>query len=354
MLKLDKYVAVAIISSTLVVLLALLSIDMLGKIIAEIDIVGQKSYTFTRLMTYVLGLIPLKLILFFPMALLIGALMGLGRIAAANELTVMLTSGVSRLRVAVLGFLISVIMGALVLLITEFIGVDLNESVNQMRAEATGEVRHRYGANGIWAQDGYRFVNIKGVKADGQLAGVTIYQLNTEMQFEQVMMAKSAVFQPQNWLLNEVTVKDLGEKAIVVNKQPQMRWQNQLDSEVINLLLTEPEDLSIRDLYKYTRYQQANGITSTSYAMTFWQRIFVPLSTGVMFLLALPFVFGSQRNSSQGRKLFVGIMLGIAYYVSYQSIANLILLTGAPVILGAIIPILLFSALSFGLLWLKG
>lgn len=354
MLKLDKYVAVAIISSTLVVLLALLSIDMLGKIIAEIDIVGRKDYTFARLMAYVLGLIPLKLILFFPMALLIGALMGLGRIAAANELTVMLTSGVSRLRVAVLGFLISVVMGSMVLLITEFIGVDLNESVKQMRAEATGEVRHRYGANGIWAQDGYRFVNIKGVKADGQLAGVTIYQLNTEMQFEQVTMAKSAVFQPQNWLLNEVTVKDLGEKAIVVNKQPQMRWQNQLDSEVINLLLTEPEDLSMRDLYKYTRYQQANGITSTSYAMTFWQRIFVPLSTGVMFLLALPFVFGSQRNSSQGRKLFVGIMLGIAYYVSYQSIANLILLTGAPVILGAIIPILLFSALSFGLLWLKG
>lgn len=353
MKKLDRHIVIAIVSSTLVVLFALLSIDMLGKIIAEIDIMGKKTYTFWRLMAYVLGLIPLKLILFFPMALLIGALMGLGRIAALNELTVMQTSGISRLRIAVLGFMVSVIMGGAVLAIAEFVGVDLNKSVTEMRAEATGEIRRAYGANGIWAQDGDSFINIKGIKADGQLAGISIYSLNNEMNFEKITSAKTATFQPGNWQLQEVTEKTIEPRQVVVKQYPTASWPNALNSDVLALLLTDPEDLSIRDLYKYIRYQQANGITSTSYALTFWQRIFVPLSTGVMFLLSLPFIFGSQRNSSQGRKLFLGIMLGIAYYVSYQSIANIILLTGAPVILGAIIPILLFGAVSFGLLWLR-
>ncbi len=287
--KLDGHVVRAIVSSTLVVLFALLSIDMLGKIIAEIDILGDKDYTFWRLLAYVLGLMPLKLAQFFPMALLIGALMGLGRLAAGNELTVMQTAGVSRLRIGVIGFLLALVLGGMVLLITEFGGMALKQQVSQMRAKALGEITRNYGSAGMWAQDGNHFINVKGVKASGALADINIYSLDDNMQIKRIRHA----------------------------------------------------------------HQQANGIRPTSYSLTFWQRLFIPLSTGVMFLLALPFVFGSQRNSSQGRKLFIGVMFGLAYYVSYTSIANIILLTGAPIVLGAIIPIVLFALVSFILLWAR-
>lgn len=351
--KLDRHIITAIIASTLVALFALLSIDILGKFIYEFGFVGRKSYTLLTAIKYVFGLMPMQLILFFPMALLIGALMGLGALASANELTVMLVSGVSRFRLAILGFLVSLLMGASVLLINEFVGVQLNQSVEEMRADALG-YNHNYAKNGIWAQDGNRFVNIKGIKSDGKLANVTIYTLDEKMSFEKIITAKSAIFRPKNWLLSDVTIKHLKEQEIEIKKHKALSWENQLNNEIIGLLLTDPEELSIRDLYKYSNYQKANGIKSTNYALTFWQRIFLPLSTGVMFLLALPFVFGSQRNNSQGRKLFIGILLGIAYYIAYQSIANLILLTGVPVILGAIIPIALFCLISFGLLWIRG
>lgn len=349
--RLDNHIIVAICGSTLVVLFALMLIDMLGKIIAEIDILGDKDYHFAKLLGYVLGLIPLKLIEFFPMALLIGALMGLGKLAASSELTVMQTSGISRLRIGLIGFLVSVILGGIVLLITEYIGVSLHEKVTKMRAEALGEVSRNYGAGGIWAQSGNSFVNIGGVQADGQFADVSIYTLDEKMHLQTITHAKTAAFEQDNWKLSNTTEKTLMDNNIMVQERPTMRWENTLDSGVIGLLLSNPEDLSIRDLYRYIRYQKANDIKPTSYSLTFWQRIFVPLSTGVMFLLALPFVFGSQRSSSQGKKLFVGVMLGLAYFVSYTSIANIILLTGAPVILGAIIPIVLFAAVSFGLLW---
>lgn len=352
--QLDKHIILAIISSTLVVLFALLSIDMLGKIIAEIDILGDKNYTFLRLLGYVLGLIPLKLAQFFPMALLIGALMGLGKLAASNELTVMQTTGISRLRIGVIGFLVSLVLGGLVLLTTEFAGVELNQRVTQMRAAALGEVTQNIGAAGIWAQDGNHFINIKGVKADGALADVRIYSLDEQMQIAQIRQAQTADFALGEWVLHGVTNKHLLPTHIAVTQQTQSTWKNTLDNSIIGLLLSDPEDLSIRDLYRYIRYQQANGIRPTTYSLTFWQRLFIPLSTGVMFLLALPFLFGSQRNSSQGRKLFIGIMLGLAYYVSYTSIANIILLTGAPIVLGALIPIVLFALISFALLWARG
>ncbi len=350
--KLDRHIATTIVTSTLVALFALLSIDTLEKVIYQFGFVGRNNYTFIVALQYILGMLPMRLILFFPMALLIGALMGLGGLASTNELTVMLVSGVSRFRLAILGFIVSLLMGAGVLLINEFAGVQLNQSVEDMRASALG-YNHRYAKNGIWAQDGSRFVNIKGIKSNGKLANITIYSLDDKMHFEKVITAKSAIFRPKNWLLSNVTIKHLKEEEISIKKHKKLSWKNQLDNEIIGLLLSDPKDLSIRDLYKYSNYQKANGIKSTNYALTFWQRIFLPLSTGVMFLLALPFVFGSQRNNSQGRKLFIGILLGIAYYIAYQSIANLILLTGVPVILGAIIPIALFGLISLGLLWVR-
>lgn len=352
--QLDRHVVLTIISSTLVVLLALLSIDLLGKIIAEIDILGDKDYHFLRLMTYVFGLVPLKLAEFFPMALLIGALMGLGKIAAANELTIMQIAGISRLRIGVIGFLVALLLGGIVLLITEYIGVALNQRVTQMRAEALGEITTNYGRAGVWAQNGNDFINIKGITTDGRLANIHLYTLDENMQIQQIRHAKTADVDAGEWLLHDVTEKVLLPTHIEVSKHAQSAWKNTLDNGIISLLLADPEDLSMRDLYRYIRYQQANGVRPTTYSLAFWQRVFIPLSTGVMFLLSLPFVFGSQRNSNQGRKLFIGVMLGLVYFVCYTSIANIILLTGAPVVLGAIIPIALFSAVSFLLLWLRG
>ncbi len=352
--KLDWHVVASIIVSTLVVLFALLSIDVLGKIIAEIDILGDNNYHFLQLMTYVLGLVPLKLTQFFPMALLIGALMGLGKLAASNELTVMQIAGISRLRIGIIGFLVALVLGGVVLLITEFLGVSLNQRVTQLRAEALGEVTGNYSSAGIWAQDGYDFVNIKGITADGKLNNVRIFSLDDNMQLRQIKHAQTAVARTNNWQLQQVTTKTLKATEIAVSNTANENWENRLDEDVLDLLLTDPEDLSLRDLYRFIRYQQANDIRPTNYSLTFWQRMFIPLSTGVMFLLALPFVFGSQRNSSQGRKLFIGIMFGLAYYVAYTSIANIILLTGAPVVLGAIIPIALFALVSFLLLWVRG
>lgn len=353
MKKLDFYLSKTIIGTTFVVLLALLSIDFLAKIIDEIDILGEHHYTFWRLIIYVLGLMPLKLTEFFPMALLIGSLMGLGQLVTTNELTVMQSALVSRLRIGVLGFILSLCLGTIILLVTEFLGVAIKQHVSVMRSKALGEISENYGHSGAWLQDGQSFINIRGVYANGQLADITIYALDDNMYLEKILNVKSATSLNKKFTLFDIIENTLTPTEIKSRKIARMDWPNSLDSSVISLMITDPDDLSLRDLVRYIRYQEANQIRPTHYALVFWQRIFIPLSTGVMFLLALPFVFGNTRSHTQGRKLFIGILLGLIYFISYTSIANIILLTGAPPILGALIPIILFSGFSFVLLWLR-
>jgi|GEM_PF-612098 len=347
--RLDKHIILAIFSSTLVVLLAFLSIDFLAKTIDEIDILGRQQYDFFKLTAYVLGLSPLKILQFFPMALLIGALMGLGRLSESNELMVMQTAGVSRLRLASIGFLLAVVMGAAVLLMAEFVGVAIKQYVVHMRAQALGEVSA--GGKGVWAQQGNDFVEIGGVKSNGELVDIRLYRLNEKAHITSIITAKSARLGHQAWVLFDVEQKNIAATHLEQTQMPRWVWKNDLDSRVVHLLLSNPDDLSIRALYRYIRYQQANDIKPTSNLLIFWQRLFLPLSAGVMFLLALPFVFTSGRHSGQGSKLLMGVLLGLLYYIAYTSIANLILLTNASPLSGALLPIVLFAILSFGLMW---
>lgn len=353
MKKLDKYITTTILSMVLTVLLAFIAIDFVSQMIAEADIIGKYDYTFTKVLQYLIYQIPLKSFEFFPIALLIGALMGLGKIASSNELTVMQSSGFSRLRIGVLGFLLSFVLGNLMLAITEFVGTDAYKYVEEMRAEALHKIGES-GNNGLWAQDGNRFVYIDNVRASGQLSTIKIYEMDDNMAFVNVIEAESASFSPGNWQLHNGVIKTFSEFSM--DKQPftNLDWPNKLNSDILKLLLSDPKELSVRNLYKFISYQQANNIEPTTFMLVFWQRLFAPLTAGVMFLLALPFVFGSQRSSSQGKKLFLGIVLGIAYYISYSSISNIILLTGINVIFGAVIPILFFIGLSLVLLRMRG
>ena len=87
----------------------------------------------------------------------------------------------------------------------------------------------------------------------------------------------------------------------------------------------------------------ANGLNHQQQSLKLWQRLLTPLTTAAMVLLALPFTFGNARSDQQGTRLVTGILLGVAYYVISGVIANLALLLNWPPLLGAALPILIFT-----------
>ena len=101
--------------------------------------------------------------------------------------------------------------------------------------------------------------------------------------------------------------------------------------------------IALRELYTLTRFMAANGLNHQQQSLKLWQRLLTPLTTAAMVLLALPFTFGNARSGQQGTRLVTGILLGVAYYVISGVIANLALLLHWPPLLGAALPILIFT-----------
>jgi lipopolysaccharide export system permease protein len=80
-----------------------------------------------------------------------------------------------------------------------------------------------------------------------------------------------------------------------------------------------PDSLSPSDLYQYIQALRQRGQNADTYVLALWQKLAVPLTTGAMVLLSLPFVFGPPRGTT-GLRITVGAMVGIGFYLANQII----------------------------------
>ncbi|PKH98127.1 lipopolysaccharide ABC transporter permease LptG, partial [Shewanella sp. 11B5] len=96
---LDLYIARMIVSTSSLCLLILTGLSGIIKWVDQLRLVGRGAYTMLDAGIYVLFLVPRDIEMFFPMAVLLGALIGMGMLASNSELVVMQVSGMSRLQI---------------------------------------------------------------------------------------------------------------------------------------------------------------------------------------------------------------------------------------------------------------
>ena len=71
-----------------------------------------------------------------------------------------------------------------------------------------------------------------------------------------------------------------------------------------------------------------------------------PIATAVMVILAIPFVFRQIRSGGIGRSLFIGIMLGLGFFVADKGFGYVVLVYDISPFLGAVIPTLAFFTIA--------
>jgi lipopolysaccharide export system permease protein len=73
---LDRYIAAAVVTGTLVALLIVVGLDIFFNMIAQLDNVGRENYTLLTMIQFVALITPQSMYELFPMAALPGSLMG--------------------------------------------------------------------------------------------------------------------------------------------------------------------------------------------------------------------------------------------------------------------------------------
>ena len=319
----DNYIAKTVISGTLMVLLVLGALFAFVDFVSELDDVGKGQYSMLQAGAYVLLSLPKRLYEIFPTAVLIGSLLSLGTLAGNSEFTVMRAAGVSIMRIVLSVLKAGFILLIFVALIGELVVPHSERQAQTLRAENLQQTISLAGKGGFWARDGQRFLYVSHVFPGMNLGKVNIYEFSKDNQLIRVTHAKSAQYVDDQWRLNNIQQTEFVANGVESRTIKSEVWQKLLNPDLFNVVSVEPDNMSAIDLHKYTNYLKSNELDASHYELAFWIKVFTPISSLVMLLIALPFIFGSQRSSGAGNRMLVGLLLGIGFYLLNRTVNHL-------------------------------
>lgn len=340
---LDLYIAKVLISSSALSLLILTGLSGIIKWVDQLRLVGRGTYSMADAGIYVLFLIPRDIEMFFPMAVLLGALTGMGMLASNSELVVMQSSGLSRLQIALSAMKTAVPLMVLVMLLSEYVA-----PVAELRAKNIQRTELSAGSlidssQGVWAKDGDLFVNIGGVVDSNHLRDITLYEFNDTTELTSTIHAETAEYNGQYWQLHNVGKTSLTSDKVTLTTLDTDKWESSLTPEKLSVVSVKPESLSIRGLLGYLDYLKSNHQDSTRYELALWRKLLQPVTIAVMMLVALSFVFGPLRTVTMGARVLLGVVAGFSFYICSEVFGPLSIVYGLPAFISASMPALIFS-----------
>ncbi len=280
--------------------------------------VGTGNYGTLQAAEYVVLIIPRIIYQMMPIAVLIGVIAGLGILANNNELIVMRAAGISINNIIISVMKAGALLMVLVVVIGEWVAPVSERYAQILRSVSISNTLSIGATNGLWARDGSKYINIQKVLPKGKLGGVNIYEFNHKRQLTKVTQASEAYYINDNWLLENVVEANIKTNKVSVKGHKNKIWLTSLSPDLLSVVLVKPETLSILGLFQYISYLHDNDLDAARYELAFWSKLMLPIITGIMVVLAIPFVFGSLRTVAIGQRIMVGTFIGISFYIINQ------------------------------------
>ena len=349
---LDRYIGKSILGSIFATLLTLVGLSAIIKFVEQFRSVGKGTYDIWQAVAFTGLTIPKDIETFFPMAALLGALMALGNLASRSELVVMQAAGFSRFKIGMAVMKTALPLVLLTMVIGEWGIPQTEQFARDMRARALSGGSMLSMKNGVWAKDGNNFVFVRRVTDDAKLNDIYIYTFDQHRNLTELKHANQASYSEDesNWTLRQVNHSMITKDEVTTSNRLSEKWETNLTPDKLGAVSLRPTSLSISGLYNYISFLRETGQDVSRFELTFWRKIFQPVSVGVMMLLALSFIFGSLRSVTAGARIVTGICFGFLFYVVNEIFGQMSVVYNMPAVFGALMPSLLFIVMIWWLL----
>lgn len=343
---LDRYLARAVFTGVLSVLGILVALDAIINFAGETGNIGRAGYTLWSAIEYILFRIPRQLYELFPLAVLLGTVMGLGGLASTGELVVIRASGVSLLRIIFSVMKASLVLIVLAMVIGEAVAPPMTQYAQLKKVRTLSAQVSLNTDYGLWARDGETYIHVRRVESDGRLTGIKLYTFGDKQELLSTTSAATARHQGKDWQLQNVVRTEFLPEGIQEKSFKHLTWKSLLKPELVDVVSISPDRLSIWKLNDYIGYLEENNLDSGLYELSFWNKVMMPLTIAAMVLLAVPFVFGSMRQGGVGQRIFIGFLVGLSFYIIDRLIGQVSIVYAMPPVLGASLPTILVIALA--------
>jgi lipopolysaccharide export system permease protein len=349
------YVDIA--SAVVFVAIAFLALFFFIDFVDELRDVGRGGYTAAHAAVYSLLLAPAHLYELMPIAVLIGTIYGLARLAQTSQYTILRTGGLGPGRALWLLASLALAFGAVTFVVGDYVAPFSERVASQLRAAFSGSLK--LGRSGAWIKErsptpqGERSysINVGSAERGSLLRNVRIFEFGADGQLlSRTSAAEADVQRDGTWTLRDVTVTRWREAGVESSARQehleQTQWKSSLSPKVVAAAVLPVTTMSTIELWRYIGHLSENEQAAQLQKIQFWNRALYPFVCLVMVGLALPFAYLHARSGGVSMKVFVGIMLGVSFVLLNNVFRHLGLLGNWTPWLVAATPGTLYLALS--------
>ena len=322
---LDRYIGKTVL---LITLIAAGGLTVISDIITFIDQsrhLGDGDVDFMFLLWYVALLTPGLFVQLFPVAVLLGCVIGLGMLSKNSELVVMQSAGLSKLQLILSACKMVVPVVLVVALMGQTVVPMLQQYAQSEYSFASSGGRVSRISWGLWLRDGSHFINLR--KTDR--ANIGIYNQESHM-----------------WDMFDVTTTHFSDQKITQERTTLQQWNLYLNPERMEIFNLYNRDFTVSELIDYISYLESNNIDANRYKTNLYKKFILPISMVVMLLLGASTVFGSLRSVPMATRVLIGLAVGFAFYLLNEVLPNFTYIIGLPPIIGVFIPSIIFTILA--------
>jgi lipopolysaccharide export system permease protein len=344
---LDQYIAKTVLSGIGLITLILTGLHGFILFVSQLDDLGKGDYGVMQAAWVVLLNLPYQVYLFFPVASLLGSLVGLSVLANHRELLVMRAAGLSISQVILSVFKVAVMLILAVTLLGEtFIPkLSMHARDEKMQALSTGQAIRT--STGVWLRYRNDFLMLGEVISNTKLKNVVQFHFDKQHHLQFTRQLDSVEFLNGQWHATNVeeTQLNVARNQIQATQFQTLIWDVKLNPRILRISQNEPDEMSLSELHRYLHAKNIHQSLS-NYELAYWQRIIQPLTTVVMMILAIPFVFGPLRSSSMGAKLLTGVSVGFGFHMMNHFFGPVAQVFQWPPAIAALAPTLCFALLG--------
>jgi len=339
---LTGYMAKEILKGSLLALLFLLTLFNLFTFTDEMRDLGKGSYGLKEIALFIALTSPRVFYELVPASALLGSLFILGAMANNRELIAMQSAGLS-----VAGIIRAVMTaGAILVLISigvgELVAPTAERKAQLIKSIAQHDQIQTHTLYGIWLRENNKFINVRKIEDNGDLADISIYALDSRRRLQSALHAKQASFLgDKQWQLKDIRQSDISNEKMRAAAFPEQRLTSSIAPDILNITVVSPDNLSILELAKYVDFLQQNHQKSQVFELALWGRLINPFVTFVMLMISAPFVIGVRRGVSVGARMIIGVVIGLGFNIIDKIVGHLGLIYELNAPLTALLPSLL-------------
>jgi len=347
-----------VVSAVAFVAVAFLSLFFFIDFVDELGNVGPRGYSVMNAAAFSLLLVPGHLYELIPIAVLIGAIYALARLAQTSQYTILRTGGLGPWRALSLLTVLGLLFALLTYVVGDYVAPRSERLASELQALRRGAIK--IGRSGAWLKDhattteGERnySVNVGSAEGGSALHDVRVFEFDGEGRLLRRISAASArVGKDSAWRLKDVRItRWLNEPAasrVPEEVLDEYVWPSTLSAAVVAAAVLPIGTMSTVDLYRYIGHLADNEQAAQRQQIQFWKRALYPFACLVMIGLALPFAYLSARGGGISLKVFGGIMLGISFVLLNNVAGHLGLLRNWTPWIVASAPSALYMLMSF-------